>query len=114
MAAILNDADVARIRTVLDRMVESNEDELIRVTFETAESFIFSNIAGFDEEDLPHEERDLVGAWSGLIAAVHDLPEDSRKFFVPGSAAVFYGSEITRIEDEVTGEVLFSRAPVGF
>ncbi len=108
---IMNDADVERIRSVLDRLVDDGEDSLSRITFENGEVFTLKYIADIEEESDPISARDLVGAWSGSIVAAQNLEENRRKLFVPGSGIIFAGSEIAMIEDELTGEILYSRAP---
>ncbi len=109
--ATLNDADVERIRSVFERLVGRDEDDLTRITFENGDVFILRYLAESDEDDTPQSERDLVGAWDGSIVATHNLEADRRRSFVPGSGVIFYGSEVAKIEDELTGEILFSRTP---
>lgn len=105
----MNDADIDRVRSVLERLVGNDDADLVRITFESGEAFVLRYVAEIDEEDRPEEDRDLVGAWSGLIVAAENLDARRGRLFVPGSGIIFVGSEITKIEDELTGEVLFSR-----
>ncbi len=106
----MSNADADWIRSVFERLVGSGADILTRITFESGNIFVLNYLSEWEEDDVPEAERDRVGAWAGAIVGSENLSDWHAKLFRAGSGIVFAGSEIVRIEDELTREVLFSRA----
>jgi hypothetical protein len=105
----LNNADVDFIRSVLDRYVAGPRDHALRIRLLNGETFVLSSIIEVDEESAGYD-LDPVGTWSGLIVERECVSPARERLFVPGSGVDFAGSDIDEIEDEQTGEMIFSRA----
>ena len=107
----ITELDADYLRSVLDRYVGSQNDPLLRITFTNGEIYVIRYLAEVNEEAAGYEP-DAAGIWSGDIVACENLAPERAKLFVPGSGCDFSGSEVYEIEDDVSGECLFTRESV--
>lgn len=105
----LNEVDADFLRSVMDRYVGGPAGVALRVTLSNGVVFVVRNLSEV-EHDRPESEHDTVGAWSGEILETENLDSKEARLFPDGSGVDFSGSEIVELEDEETGEIVFTRS----